>query len=295
VALGAVVSECAGICQRTFGPSIDLVVELTEHLPPVTGHRGYLEQALLNLLLNARDAVAETGGRIRMVVDVVTPTPAQLQLHPEVPARNHLRLQVIDDGRGMDEETRRRVFEPFFTTKEVGKGTGLGLATVYAIVREHQGWIECDSAPGQGTTFAVFLPVAVEPAPAASRAEPAAVTGGTETVLIVDDEEMVRSVSARLLERMGYRALAAEDGARGLELFRRNRGRIGAVLLDLGLPGHSGGQVLTDLLQLDPRAKVIVFTGYAVEPEDCAGARAVLHKPIEWSELLRVLRQVLDT
>jgi CheY-like chemotaxis protein len=206
-----------------------------------------------------------------------------------------VRLRVADNGPGMDEETRRRVFEPFFTTKEIGKGTGLGLATAYAILREHQGWIECGSAPREGATFSVYLPVAAAPVPQRQPGVRQQLLGGTETVLVIDDEEMVRSVAVRLLERAGYTVLTGRDGVEGLEVFRERQDEIGAVLLDLGMPRLGGAEVLAELHRLDPRVKAILFTGYAVEGQEYAQASAVLYKPIEWSELLRVLRQVLDS
>jgi CheY-like chemotaxis protein len=196
----------------------------------------------------------------------------------------------------MDEGTLARIFEPFFTTKPVGKGTGLGLATAYAIVQEHRGRIRCESRAGEGTTFSVLLPALDAAAPAEAPA-PVSVSlpGGTETLLLVDDEELVRRTLGRGLERAGYRVLEAGNGEEGLGIMEREGGQVALVVLDLSMPGMSGLEVLDQLRQMNPRPKVVLLTGYAAEPSQYAGADEVLQKPLRLGELVRRVRQLLDS
>jgi CheY-like chemotaxis protein len=254
-----------------------------------------LEQVLLNLYLNARDALEEAE---RLAPCIRTAARVALGARQgEGREGDYVCIEVSDNGTGMDAQTRERLFEPFFTTKEVGKGTGLGLATAYGILQRHQGWIECRSQEGQGTTFSLFLPAGerLEPAPAAAVAEGQAILpGGTETLLVIDDEELVRRSTARLFVSLGYRVLEAEDGLRGLDTFDRHREEIALVVLDLSMPGLSGRSVLRQLKARVPRLKVIVFTGYAAGAEEFAGLAQVVEKPFSVRRLAQIARQILD-
>jgi CheY-like chemotaxis protein len=204
-----------------------------------------------------------------------------------------LYVEVEDNGCGMDTQTRERVFEPFFTTKEVGKGTGLGLATVYAIVREHQGLVECQSTPGEGSVFRVLLPLGEEDPGAAGR-EDGAVPDGRETVLIVDDDRGPRHTMARLLRERGYTVLEAANGHKGLEILRGRSRRPDLVLLDVSMPGLSGTQVLARIKAQAPQLPVVLCSGYALSETQTAGAAAVLQKPVRAAELGQVVRWALD-
>ncbi|HVU03791.1 MAG TPA: PAS domain S-box protein [Polyangiaceae bacterium] len=274
------VARTVGICRATFDSSIELSITEAPDVPPVFAEAGEIEQVLLNVYLNARDAFEDAKSEQRLIathVDVVRiPTP-------------HVRVRVADTGPGMPESVRSRVFEPFFTTKEVGRGTGLGLATAYAIAADHEGKLTCDSIPGEGSVFTLFLPV-----PDASTVPSAERRGrAKETILVLDDERMVRRAVRSILEPAGYEVLEAVDGAEGFELFQRNRGRVDLVLLDLSMPGIPAEAVLTSILRERPSTRVVLFTGQRPEKVPI-GVAAVLQKPVRVEELLRVVREVCD-
>jgi CheY-like chemotaxis protein len=247
----------------------------------------------MNLLLNARDALAEVE---REQPQITTRASLVHRAGPEAgAARDYVCVEVEDNGSGMDEQIRSRIFEPFFTTKEVGKGTGLGLAMVYGILQGHGSWIECHSEPGQGSTFAFYLPLSVELAPLAAPGGAAdSPLRGRETLLVIDDEQLVRRSTVQALSDLGYQVFEAADGLQGLELFRQHGEQIGLVLLDLSMPGLSGREVLRQLRAHNPQLKVIVFTGYTTGPEEFAGVAQVLGKPLSLQQLAAAVRQSLD-
>jgi PAS domain S-box-containing protein len=293
--LAALLRHILAICRPTFDQRIQLDARISPQLPQAKGHTGQLEQVLLNLLINARDALELATSAAEPRICTALQLAAAEDLPADLQPGAYLRLQVSDNGVGMDEDTQTRVFEPFFTTKPVGKGTGLGLATVYAIVQEHRGRITCESRVGEGTTFSVYLPALDSPAAAPSQApEPAASPKGTETLLLIDDEELVRRTLGRGLEKAGYRILEGANGMEGLEILQREGADIALVLLDLSMPGMSGLEVLERLRLLERRPKVVLLTGYAAESSQYAGADQVLQKPLKLSELVRRVRQVLD-
>ena len=252
---------------------------------------------MLNLYLNARDALE---GVERAVPCIRTSVLLVRQVdRGEVPVQDYACIEVADNGVGMDQQTRERIFEPFFTTKEVGKGTGLGLATAYGILQQHQGWIECQSQVGQGTIFSLHLPVgaaAEAGAEARESGEQRSLPCGTETLLIVDDDEQVRSSVAQFFASLGYRVLEAGDGVAGLELLSQQRGQISLVLLDLSMPGLSGQEVLAQLKIQPLQPKVVLFTGYAsVRRGEFTGVAELVEKPFSLRQLSHLVRQVLDT
>ena len=293
--LAALLRHILTICRQTFDQHLHLEAQISPQLPQTQGHAGQLEQVLLNLLINARDALETTAGadapRIRATLQLATAQDLPADLQPDA----YLHLQINDNGVGMDEHTLAHIFEPFFTTKPVGKGTGLGLATVYAIIQEHRGRIICDSKAGAGTTFSVYLPALTSLAAATSQPSgPTPSPRGTETLLLIDDEELVRRTLSRSLKKAGYRILEAETGAEGLEIAQREGAGIALVLLDLSMPGMSGLEVLEHLRRLDPRPKVVLLTGYAAEASQYVGADEVLQKPLKLGDLARRIRQLLD-
>jgi CheY-like chemotaxis protein len=195
---------------------------------------------------------------------------------------------------GMDAPTRERIFEPFFTTKEVGKGTGLGLAMVYGILQRHGGWVECQSQEEKGTVFSLYLPLRVGTATEARvEAEPELVRG-TETLLVIDDEDLVRRSTARFFAGLGYQVLEAVDGLQGLEVFDQQRGQVDLVLLDLSMPGLSGREVLAQLKTRAPQLKILLFTGYAFARGEFEGVVDIVKKPFSVRQLSHIVRQTLD-
>ena len=290
VDLCTVARETIDICSKTFDKKIDLIADLPESSAMVQGHASQLQQTLLNLFLNARDALEDlerSSYRIQIGIDRLSFSADQI-LHPGAVPGPYVRLQIADNGTGMEDVIRERVFEPFFTTKEIGKGTGLGLATVYAIVQEHGGWIECKSERNVGTTFSILLPSG-EP-----QAESAGEREQRETILVIDDEQMVRHTVGQFLQRGGYAVLEGIDGKDGLEVFERERDKISLVLLDLSMPHMSGTEVLAQLRRLSPDIKVVLFTGYPVGDVDHKGVQGVIRKPIGGKHLVEAVRGILD-
>ena len=277
------------LCRRSFDRRIDVSLQVPETLPTVDGDSGQLQQVLLNVCLNARDALEGVVNR-----DPTIRIEAETLSVPGDDGQRKVEIRVTDNGIGIDPEVLDQVFEPFFSTKDIGRGTGLGLATVYAIVHHHKGSIECESELGNGTTFVIRLPVAEAGVEDGPEAVPDSTPSGTETVLIVDDEAGIRNSLGRYLTKLGYRVLIAEDGRAGLELYKRSAGGVDLVLLDLSMPRMSGQEVLQALRGLNPEVRVIVFTGYPVHEEEFETVPPVLLKPVEFAVVARRVRALLD-
>ena len=291
------VTSAITIARRTFDRSIVLHEETPEGLPAVSGDAGQLEQLFLNLLLNARDAVTKAGRhppRIDVAIDTVDLTAEEMsvRISAGASAREFVRVAIADNGVGMSEEVRQQVFDPFFTTKSIGEGTGLGLATAYGVAKQHDGWIECTSREGGGSTFAVMLPAVEAEVEKATVQSPVRARGGSETILVVEDEESVRLTVTEVMERYGYRVLVAVDGKAGWDLFSNNADEVDLVFLDLSLPAMSGQEVLRRIHQSAPGTRVIISTGHSDvgEVED----ECVLRKPYKVAEALAVVRDMLD-
>ena len=291
------IENAVEICQHTFDRQFTIEIQGPQALPGIIGDRSQLEQVFVNLFLNARDALEQARrvpAKILVIVDSLQiddeeGKPAVARPGP------HLRVRVQDDGIGMDEDTRRRAFDPFFTTKAADKGTGLGLATSYAIVQDHEGWIECESQLNKGTTFAVYLPAAKRATVVQDEKEEDVVPlRGTETVLVIEDEEVVRNTLSAMLERLGYAVLAASDGQEGLAVLQRDLASIDLVLLDLSMTGISGQEVLARMRTLAPDTKVLIVTGHAAREDEFVGAVGVVHKPFTTDELARRVREAVD-
>ncbi|HWP57950.1 MAG TPA: MASE1 domain-containing protein [Candidatus Acidoferrales bacterium] len=292
----ALVSDLTKLLKQTFPRNIEIELDLASNLPPVLADPSQISQALLNLCVNARDAMP-AGGRLTISTRAVA--GAQLrEREADSDAEFYVCIEVTDTGLGMEESVRHRIFEPFFTTKRVGEGTGLGLAIVYGIVRSHKGSIEVDSQPGCGSTFRLFLPITLAVGMAAGydlSPAPAGQAGGNGrgTVLVVEDEEAVLCLLKDALLRHGYEVLTAADGEQAIDLYRRHQNAIDAVLLDLGLPKITGDQVLQTLQQQNPRVNVIVASGY-IEPELRsrllqAGVKDHVYKPYLMEQILEKL------
>jgi two-component system cell cycle sensor histidine kinase/response regulator CckA len=296
--LNAVVANMDRMLRRLLGEDVELATSLDPAAGAVNADPGQLEQVLLNLAVNARDAMPG-GGRLSIGTTRVTLLEEHVERRHRMPAGDYACLAVADSGVGMDETTQAHLFEPFFTTKEVGKGTGLGLATVYGIVKQSGGYIWVYSEAGHGTTVKVYLPrvlgVAEAPAPAA---EPQPVRGGDETVLLVEDAAPVRTLARRSLEARGYRVLDAADGASALELSARHGGGIDILVTDVVMPGMSGRELAERLAPERPSMKVLYTSGYTDDAMVRQGVLnagvAFLQKPFVPDTLTRKVREVLD-
>jgi PAS domain S-box-containing protein len=292
IGLNQVVSGLGKLLPRIIGEDIQLELNLAPDLASVSADPGQIEQVILNLAVNARDAMPD-GGRLTIATANAELDAAYAQRHPIVQPGPYVRLLVTDTGHGMDEQTLARVFEPFFTTKGPGKGTGLGLATVYGIVKQSGGYIFVRSRPAQGATFEMYLPAVppeaqdgTEPAPSPRAGE------GSETILLAEDDPAVRSLARRALEQYGYRVLEASNGREALDLVRRHQEDIALLLSDIVMPEMGGRRSAEHILQLRPDLKVLFMSGYA--GADQPDGQALVQKPFTPESLARKVRDVLD-
>ncbi|MEN8151507.1 MAG: PAS domain S-box protein [Planctomycetota bacterium] len=294
-----VVAGVMKMLRRLIGEHLDLEIRSGSDSDLVFGDRGQIEQIIMNLCVNARDAMPDHG-RITIETGVVSLDASHLEEHSWAKPGRFSCLTVSDTGCGMSEEVRERIFEPFYTTKGVGEGTGLGLATVYAIVERHEGLLRVESKPGQGTTFRIFLPVR-EPAPSEAEDEDLdeIAGGGTETILIAEDDRQVRKLAAQVLSGAGYRVIEASDGDEAIRLFHRHERSIDLALLDVVMPGCSGREVHDQIVRLRPQTSVLFSSGYSFNalssgqvPED---GFDVITKPYKPGALLRRVREVLES
>ncbi|MBU1741787.1 MAG: PAS domain S-box protein [Proteobacteria bacterium] len=299
VDLNQQVTQAINMLQRTLPKMIRVEARLSEDLRPVQADPTQIEQVIMNLGANAKDAMPD-GGDLILETQNATLDGRFWHSHPDLTPGEYVRLRVADTGCGMAPETLPHVFEPFFTTKAPGHGTGLGLSTVYGIVRGHGGLVICHSRLDEGTTFDIYVPaLAAEVAVQAAAPEgEEKVRGGHETILLADDETAVVDIGRRILERSGYTMLTADSGEEALDIYRKRAEEIDAVILDMSMPGMGGYACLEQILAFDPAAKIIVVSGYTAELEVKkiidAGARAFLGKPHRLGDLLQKVRHVLD-
>jgi PAS domain S-box-containing protein len=291
------ITNMAKLLQRTIPKMIDIQLELAGNLPDVSVDPSQLQQVLMNLAVNARDAMPD-GGKLTIETRIATVDDEMCKLNVGAKPGEYVLLRVSDNGHGMDQETIDHIFEPFYTTKEVGRGTGLGLAMVYGIVKQHDGFIRCQSSLGRGATFEIFLPAIESEAQSDEKEVPNGPLQGTETVLLVDDEENVRDLGTRILNRAGYKVLTASNGKEALTLFRNRKNSISLVVLDLIMPEMGGGACLRELLKIAPQTKVLIASGQSdgssTEELIKLGARGFAAKPFRVVEMLRLVRSILD-
>jgi two-component system cell cycle sensor histidine kinase/response regulator CckA len=311
--VNALVRQLEQMLRRLIGEDIELVADLEPRLGRIRADSGQIEQVVMNLVVNARDAMPG-GGRLTlstrnfpMAPSAPSQAPGAPPLAPSVPpqapeaaspappaAATHVLLRVTDTGCGIDSAVLPHLFEPFFTTKEEGKGTGLGLATVYGIIRQSGGNVEVESQPGEGATFSVYLPRTEEPLTPETAV---AVTPGrgSETVLVAEDEASIRSLAREILEEQGYVVLEAGSADEALQVAERHAGRIHLLLTDVIMPGKSGVELAAALLALRPGLRVVYMSGYADRPvrADAPGV-AFIQKPFAPALLAERVRSTLD-
>jgi two-component system, cell cycle sensor histidine kinase and response regulator CckA len=299
VQLNDVVTETTRLLGETFPKTINVRLQLEKNLPSIFADPNQLHQLLLNLCINARDAMPR-GGALSITTTLLGGDTLSGQF-PNAGAKTYVVLQVSDTGHGMDPATKRRIFEPFFTTKEKGKGTGLGLATVYGIVESHGGFVDVDSEVGVGSTFHVYFPTQVigEENAEALQASFDDVPGGTETILVVEDEEMLRDMLKTVLLSRGYEVLTASDGIEAVEIYSLHRESIDLIVADIGLPRLAGSEVFLRLKQNNPGIRVVLASGF-IEPGlrvemMKAGAKEIIQKPYQPNDVLRTVRKALDS
>jgi signal transduction histidine kinase/DNA-binding response OmpR family regulator len=294
-----VVGDLRKMLDRVLPKNITVHIRLAGDLSAVNASADQLHQVLMNLAVNASHAMTK-GGSLTIETSNIRVDPDYCRFHPEFQPGNFVLIALSDTGHGMDKQTMRRIYEPFFTTKKTGEGTGLGLAVVYGIVKDHGGNILCYSEVGVGTTFKIYLP-ALQSANEAASAQfenKAAPRGGTETIMIVDDEAHIRHLVRGVLTKLGYTVILAGDGESALLRLREEENRIRLVLLDLGMLGMGGWECLKRMRAMDPKLPVVITTGYAgenlSERARQEGAIDLIRKPYQMDVLCLRLRQILD-
>ncbi|MGH7330018.1 MAG: ATP-binding protein, partial [Polyangiaceae bacterium] len=295
VVLNEIVAGATKLASRLVGTTVEMVSDLSPATGPVKADPGHLEQIVMNLAVNARDAMPR-GGKLT----ISTRQVGAHELHDETAAgaRGYAMVSVADTGTGMDDATQQRMFEPFFTTKPLDKGTGLGLATVYGLVKQYEGLVRVKSALGVGTTFEIYLPTAIESADAASAAnEPAENPNAAGTVLLVEDEPAVRAVARRVLERVGYVVIEAPDGQTALRIAETRGGPIHLLLTDVVMPGIGGLSLAAGFLSKRSTTRVLFASGHAYDAEEMTEVRkskhAYLKKPFTPDELVEAVQGAL--
>jgi len=297
VNINHIVLNIKKILDRIIGEDIDLKVIFDSEDLIVTGDRGQIEHALMNLATNARDAMPG-GGALTMTIREVEVDDKFIQMHKEGKRGTYASITVSDTGIGMDKKTIENIFEPFFTTKEVGKGTGLGLAMVYGTIKQHNGFINVYSEPGEGTTFNIYLPL-VEPGVEHTETnETGTAVSGIENVLLIEDNQAVRKSIRDLLQEFGYNVMDAADGGQAIALFKENMGSLHLVISDVIMPGQSGKEVYEELKKERPDIKMLFVSGYSADILTKKGIMGekinFISKPINPDVFLKKVREILD-
>jgi CheY-like chemotaxis protein len=296
ITLNDIVAETDALLRRTLGAHIELVSSLADDLWPVLADAGQVEQVLMNLAVNARDAMP-TGGTLHIETSNVKVDESYASSRPELEPGRYVRLRVSDTGMGMDPAVAERAFEPFFTTKSKGEGTGLGLATIYGIITQAGGQVRLYSEPGIGTTFTILLPATEQQARRLSDPGLPAVGGTGEVVLVVEDEDGIREVATRILSQWGYHVLTASRGDEAIEIARAHDGPIHLLVTDVIMPGMLGKEVAERLLAMRPTLRVMYMSGYAQpvlgSSNTLPSDMVLIEKPFSERELLAKVREAL--
>ena len=294
-----IINETVKLIEETFPKTIELETNLRYDIPPVLADGTQVQQVLLNLCVNSRDAMPK-GGTLSITTSIV-PGKSLSDRHPAQADREYVEIRVADSGTGMDRSTRQRIFEPFFTTKDIGKGTGLGLSVVYGIVESHRGFIDVTSEPGQGSIFNVYFPVQIgdfdqlDP----SKTGVDDLPGGSGIILVIEDEVMLAELLKSILVSKGYTVLVARDGEEGVETYRRHAGEIALVISDLGLPKLSGEGVVTKIMEINRKAVLIIASGF-IDPEirsalEKRGVGYYIQKPYKSFEVLSAVFSAIES
>lgn len=283
---------------RIISRTIDIEIKLADDLNTVNADPIQLNQLLVNLLINSRDAMPR-GGKLTVEARNVTLDEGYCRTNLEAKPGEYVLLRVSDTGHGMEKEVLSHIFEPFYTTKKASEGTGLGLAIVYGIVKTHKGHVTCASEPGRGTSFSIYLPTTSgHPEPIVAITSGEMIAFGTETILLVEDEERIRNVVEQILTPNGYQVLTAGDGYAAMEIYREKKDEIDLVVLDLNMPGMGGVEVLDAILKIHSTAKILIATGYSTDQTEkelvAAGASGFIAKPFDAREFLKAVRRVLE-
>jgi PAS domain S-box-containing protein len=299
VSINDMIVEITKLLEETFPKTITVSTTLQQDLPAIVADASQIHQVLLNLCVNARDAMPKRG-TLSISTRTIDGEVVSTRFSKKATARQYVQIEVADTGIGMDESTRQKIFEPFFTTKDPGKGTGLGLSVVFGIVESHSGIIDVRSAPGEGTSFIVYLPM---PEREVEVLQPAGkdlkeISGGTETILIIEDEELLKELLKASLVSKGYTILTAGDGVQGVKMYQSHQKEIAVVVSDVGLPLLNGQDVFREIRKINPEAKVILASGF-IEPEAKsqmyrAGLKNFIQKPYLQDEVLQKIREAID-
>ena len=286
------------LLNRTIPKMIEIELKLDETLKLVRADASQLDQMLINLAVNAKDAMPE-GGRLTIETRNIDLGEQHDRMDAELTPGEYVLLKVSDTGQGMSCDVHPRIFEPFFTTKGLADGTGLGLATVFGLVKMHGGHITCDSELGKGTTFSIYFPPASSADTHIDKDDKSVtVAGGNETILVVDDEPLIKELANRVLTKAGYSVITAGSGREALEIYSKKKSEIALVILDLIMPEMGGKQCLEQLIKIDPQVKALIASGFAIKGETKtfvdARAKGKVSKPFNIRDLLRSIRAILD-
>ncbi|MFQ5799215.1 MAG: response regulator, partial [Bacteroidota bacterium] len=293
----SILDETLRLFERSVSKSIAVKKAYAEDLAIMNGDEGQLQQAFLNLFINARDAMPE-GGTLTVETNYADLHEGTASLYEQGKSGTYLKVVIGDTGIGMERRVLQRIFEPFFTTKDSGKGTGLGLSVVYGVVHGHGGFIHVESKEGVGTTFVLFLPRLTSEKRIRREPRQQKLRGGAETILLVDDEPPVCEIASDMLMGLGYKVIVAEDGEKALSLYRQQKSMIGLVILDIDMPQMDGHETLQRLHQSEPNVPVLISSGYG-----CGGLgidafngkiEGFLQKPYQIEDIAKVVREVLD-